>query len=264
MIARSPARAGGEDWRELARWLAAAGVVLFAHAALVGLYLAWHGPVETVGDDTPTIAIDLIAPDIDQLEQQAIEKPVPPRETATQPVAPKDETPPPPQETLTDAIAPTDEKPVPPQETATETIAQKEEKPTPPQEPTTDAIAPKEKLPEKVEASAPAQRTTVQSVASAPHIDPSWQSLLIKHIQHFKRYPQTARDRNEQGVVVLAVSLDRDGHLLSRRIVSGSGFADLDAEVLALVERAQPMPAFPPSMRESQLDLTMPIRFSLR
>ena len=35
-------------------------------------------------------------------------------------------------------------------------------------------------------------------------------------------------------------------------------------EVLALVERAQPLPAFPPSMAEDHLDLTVPIRFSLR
>jgi periplasmic protein TonB len=228
MIARAPTWVAGEDWRDVARWPVAACVVLCVHAALIAVYLAWHEPVETIGDDMPAIAIDLIAPEIDQLEQPKVEQPIPPRQTSTDPVVPKDE------------------------------------KPPPPQEATTDAIVPKEKPPEKIEPSTPVQRTTVQSVASAPHIDPSWQSLLIKHIQHFKRYPQTARERNEQGVVVLAVSLDRDGHVLSHRIISGSGFGDLDAEVLALIERAQPMPAFPPSMREAQLDLTLPIRFSLR
>jgi periplasmic protein TonB len=228
MMARAPTWVAGEDWRDVARWPVAAGVVVCAHAALIALYLAWHGPVETVGDDAPTIAIDLIAPEIDQLEQPKVETPIPPRETSTDPIAPKIE------------------------------------KPTPTRETSTDAIVPMEKPPEKVEPTTPAPRTTMQSVASAPHIDPSWQSLLIKHLQHFKRYPHTARERNEQGIVVLAVSLDRDGHVLSHRIVSGSGFADLDAEVVALVERAQPMPAFPPSMREAQLDLTVPIRFSLR
>ena len=64
--------------------------------------------------------------------------------------------------------------------------------------------------------------------------------------------------------MLLAFSIDRNGHVISRHIVKGSGFADLDAEVLALVERAQPMPAFPPSMTEERLDLTVPIRFSLR
>jgi len=140
----------------------------------------------------------------------------------------------------------------------------KVEEPIPPKETSSDAVLPEEKPPEKVEQTSPAPRTTVHAEASAPRIDPSWQSLLLKHLQQFKNYPSEARERNEQGLVLLAFSIDRDGHVLSRHIVSGSGYADLDAEVMALVERAQPMPAFPASMMEARLDLTVPIRFSLR
>jgi protein TonB len=140
----------------------------------------------------------------------------------------------------------------------------KVEEPIPPKETSSDAVLPEEKPPEKVEPTSPAPRTTVHAEASAPRIDPSWQSLLLKHLQQFKNYPSEARERNEQGLVLLAFSIDRDGHVLSRHIVSGSGYADLDAEVMALVERAQPMPAFPASMMEARLDLTVPIRFSLR
>jgi periplasmic protein TonB len=104
----------------------------------------------------------------------------------------------------------------------------------------------------------------VRTEASAPRVDPSWRSLLLKHLQQFKNYPSGARARNEQGVVLLSFTIDRNGHVMARRIVNGSGFADLDGEVLALVERAQPLPAFPPSMTEDHLDLTVPIRFSLR
>jgi periplasmic protein TonB len=136
--------------------------------------------------------------------------------------------------------------------------------PTPPQETSTDAVLPEEKPPEKVQQTSPAPRTTVRTEASAPKIDPSWQSLLLKHLQQFKNYPGEARARNEQGVALLDFTMDRDGHVLSRRIVTSTGFADLDAEVLALVQRAQPLPAFPASMSEDQLHLTVPIRFSLR
>ncbi len=138
-----------------------------------------------------------------------------------------------------------------------------EEKPVPPKETSPDAV-PVPKPPPKVEQTSPAPRTTVHELASAPRIDPSWESLLLKHLQEFKNYPDEARRRNEQGVVLLAFSIDRNGHVVSRHIVRGSGYADLDAEVMALVERAQPMPAFPPSMTEAQLNLTVPIRFSLR
>jgi periplasmic protein TonB len=136
--------------------------------------------------------------------------------------------------------------------------------PTPPKETAPDAIMPVQKPTPTVEQSSPAPRTTVHEVASAPRIDPSWQSRLLKHLQEFKSYPRAARRRNEQGVVLLAFSVDRDGHVVSHHIVRGSGYPDLDAEVMALVERAQPMPAFPPSMTEAQLNLTVPIRFSLR
>jgi periplasmic protein TonB len=135
--------------------------------------------------------------------------------------------------------------------------------PTLPKETTPDAVIPVPKPPPKVEQTTPAPRTTVHELASAPRIDPSWESLLLKHLQEFKNYPYEARQRNEQGVVLLAFSIDRNGHVVSRRIIRSSGYADLDAEVLALVERAQPMPAFPPSMTQAQLDLTVPIRFSL-
>jgi periplasmic protein TonB len=136
--------------------------------------------------------------------------------------------------------------------------------PTPPQETSTDAILPEEKPPEKVQQTSPAPRTTVRTEASAPKIDPSWQSLLLKHLQQYKNYPGAARARNQQGVVVLDFVMDRDGHVLSQRIVASSGSTELDAEVLALIQRAQPLPAFPASMSEDQLHLTVPIRFSLR
>jgi periplasmic protein TonB len=136
-------------------------------------------------------------------------------------------------------------------------------KPVPPKQTSPDAV-PIPKPPPKVQQTNPAPRTTVHEVASAPRIDPSWESLLLRRLQEFKSYPLAARRRSEQGVVLLAFSVDRNGHVTARRIVKGSGYPALDAEVLAMVERAQPMPAFPASMTEAQLDLTVPIRFSLR
>lgn len=200
-----------ENPRDLARWSLAAALVVCAHAALVAAYLfAWHSPNEEIGDETPIISIELTAPQIDQVQEQKVEKPVPPKET------------------------------------------------------TPDAVIPVQKPPPKVVETNPAPRTTMHEVASAPRIDPSWESLLLRRLQEFKNYPAQARSRNQQGVVLLAFSIDRDGHVVARHIVRGSGFAELDAEAMALVERAQPMPAFPPSMTEAKLDLTVPIRFSLR
>jgi protein TonB len=136
--------------------------------------------------------------------------------------------------------------------------------PQPPQDTTPDVTLPEEKPPEKVQPTNPSERTTARVEAAAPRIDPSWQTLLFKQLQRFKSYPSGARARNEQGVVMLSFTVDRDGHVLSRSIVTGSGYADLDAEVLTMLEHAQPLPAFPASMTQAQQDFSVPIRFSLR
>jgi periplasmic protein TonB len=65
-------------------------------------------------------------------------------------------------------------------------------------------------------------------------------------------------------VVLLSFSVDRAGHVLSHQIVRSFGHPELDAEVTSMIERAQPLPAFPTSMTDDKLDLTVPIRFSLR
>jgi periplasmic protein TonB len=140
----------------------------------------------------------------------------------------------------------------------------KVETPKPPQETTTDAVLPEEKPPEKVEQTNPAPRTTVHTEASAPKIDPSWQSRLFKHLQRFKNYPSAARDRGVEGVVTMTFTMNREGKVLARQITRSSGNAALDAEALAMVDRAQPLPAFPASMGEDQYSFSIPVSFSLR
>jgi protein TonB len=139
-----------------------------------------------------------------------------------------------------------------------------EEHSTPPQQSTRDATLPAEEPASKAEPPAPEVRTTRRVEAAAPPIDPTWRTKLIERLQHFKNYPRAARARGEQGVVDLTFSVDRGGHVLSRRIVSSSGHPDLDTEALAVVERAQPLPAFPMIMTQAQLDVNWSVRFSLR
>ena len=87
---------------------------------------------------------------------------------------------------------------------------------------------------------------------------------LVAHLQRYKRYPGAAQSRHEEGVVLLSFSMDRNGHVLARHVARSSGHSELDTEVMEMIQRAQPLPPFPPSMAQSRLDLTVPIRFSLR
>jgi periplasmic protein TonB len=226
-----------DDPRDLMRWAAAAALVLGIHAGAVAFYLQWRQP-EQIGDDAAIVTVEL-AP-IDSTPD-AVERDVAP--------AP---------ETMIES------KPVPEEK--------KEERPPeqvnmeqPPDE--TPAVVPEPvvKPPEKVEAARPPAPLTAQKAkGGAPRIEPSWQSSLLRHLQRYKRYPGEAQARSEQGVVLLSFSIDRTGHVLAHRIARSSGFADLDAEVMAMIMRAEPLPAFPASMTEARLDLTVPIRFSLR
>ena len=93
---------------------------------------------------------------------------------------------------------------------------------------------------------------------------PAWRAQLGVVLERNKRYPAQARDRAQQGVVQLSFSLDRRGRVVASGIVRGSGFALLDQEVLDLLRRAQPFPPPPPEVRGERIDLTVPIRFSIR
>ncbi len=153
-------------------------------------------------------------------------------------------------------VAPTPPQPPPPQV----------EKPPPPPPPP-EAVAEPETPPPppKVEEQKPpTPAMPARSKGGAPHIAPAWQTTLVRHLERYKRYPSDAQDRGEEGVVLLGFTVDRTGHVLAHHIVRSSGHPALDDEVMSMIERAQPLPPFPQTMTEAKLDLTVPIRFSLR
>jgi periplasmic protein TonB len=143
---------------------------------------------------------------------------------------------------------------------------QQVEKPPPPPPPQ-DAVPLPETPPPppKVEEQKPpTPAMPARSKGGAPHVAPAWQTSLVRHLEQFKRYPSAAQSRGEEGVVLLGFSVDRTGHVLAHRVVRSSGYPALDDEVMAMIERAQPLPPFPANMPEDKLDLTVPIRFSLK
>jgi periplasmic protein TonB len=226
-----------DDPRDIIRWAVAAAVVLGIHAGAVAFYAAWHQP-EEIGDDAAIVTVEF-AP-IDSTPD-AVERDVAP--------AP---------ETMIES------RPVPEEKKEERPPEQVTMEPLPDETP---AMVPEPviKPPEKVEEARPPAPVTAQKAkGGAPHIEPSWQSSLVRHLQRYKRYPSEAQARSEQGMVLLSFSIDRTGHVLAHRIARSSGFADLDAEVMAMIMRAEPLPAFPASMTEVRLDLTVPIRFSLQ
>jgi protein TonB len=92
----------------------------------------------------------------------------------------------------------------------------------------------------------------------------AWQRKLFVHIAKFKTYPQTARRAHATGESLLGFSLARDGSVSNITLVRSSGSALLDGAAADVLRRASPMPPLPPELRGAKLDLTLPMRFSLR
>ena len=90
----------------------------------------------------------------------------------------------------------------------------------------------------------------------------SWQQSLVARLAKVQRYP--AQARGVQGVVSLAFTIDRQGKVVSSKIVKSSGSAVLDAEALDLIKRAAPLPPPPADITDSDLSFVVPIRFAAR
>jgi periplasmic protein TonB len=226
-----------ESPRDLLRWAIAAAVVIGVYAGAVAYFFAAHQPDE-IGSVNDAVTIELAPIDStpDAVESDVAPAPETMVESQPLPDLPKEK-------------QPDDEMKVE----------------QPPDETPALIPIPTMKPPEKVDDSPPpAPRTAQQVKGGAPAIEASWETTLVRQLQRFKRYPAGAHARNEQGVVLLSFSLDRGGHVLAHSIARSSGYPDLDDEVMAMILRAEPLPAFPASMTQPQIDLTVPIRFSLR
>lgn len=87
----------------------------------------------------------------------------------------------------------------------------------------------------------------------------TWEKQLAAHFNKYKRYPDDRSDRNAQ--VVVSFVLDRLGHVLSSRIVTGSGDSAFDAAALAMLRRANPVPPPPPLVADDGLTFRLPVVF---
>jgi protein TonB len=91
----------------------------------------------------------------------------------------------------------------------------------------------------------------------------SFEARLLSQLNRFKQYPRAARQAHIEGVVMLHFVMDADGKVLSAEIAKSSGRPLLDEEALALIRRAQPLPALPADFPTKTLDAVVPIEFSL-
>jgi periplasmic protein TonB len=228
--------------KDAARWVACGAAVLIAHGMGVLVLLSSFDTSSDFDAGAPVIMLEL--------PQVAAAPAIPPNDLARGPPHPETEpTPPPKEETK-------------PRETEAEVALPipQPPKPQPPENERPPTSTPSTEIPPS-QAAPPTAGAAVQKL----RVDAfRWQTALAAHIERFKRYPAKARSSGEQGIATVAFTIDRQGRLLTSRIVQSSGSATLDQETLAMLVRAQPMPAPPTNIPDNKLSFVVPVRFNIR
>jgi protein TonB len=281
--------AAGHSWQQkggIARWGGALATILALHAG-AGLsgFIVWN---RTEPPSPPPAAI--------MLELM----PAPAAPPAPQVIAPPEPTPPAePEIDLTQLLPPIPElPPTPPDIPTPEVVLPKPEpekkkveepKPEKPKEKPKKVEKPKPKPkpdpePEPEVVQKPTQQTVQQQAAkAAAPVQPSaapaapsaadvarianakatWEGLLQAHLQKFQKYPRSAQRRNVEGTAWIRFRMDRDGKVLSYSLDRTSEHDVLDEAALAMLERAQPLPALPDDVPGSSIEITVPTNFNI-
>ena len=90
----------------------------------------------------------------------------------------------------------------------------------------------------------------------------SWFAELSAHFEKHKRTPVVTKFKNVQ--VVVNVTFDRLGHVVSSSIAESSGDAAYDEAALAMLRRSDPVPRVPPLIADEGLSFRLPVVFRVK
>jgi protein TonB len=219
-------------------WAPSVSVLLHAAVLMAALFLVSH-PTPPVSGEKP-IPVSLVT--------LPASSPPPPRPEPV--VAPEPSLPPVTSTAESAPVAPPIKKPA------------KKALPRPRHEPTVQAESTVEQSVPSIVAAEPSDAPVRSAEPAGP--PPSYLSSLRQKLERNKIYPRAARQRRQEGTAILRFVVDREGHVLSRHVEKSTGYGELDREVEAMLERAQPLPPMPAEMTQAQLELVVPIDFHLR
>ncbi len=249
-----------------ALWLAAAVTALLLHLGLALLLFGQREPDESddeMGAPAEAITLDMAAPHTEttdlppgpeadasdasaaQMQQNA---------TPEQAARPKEE--PVESDTADRVVSPDDVK------------KPEQEKPDPVQAqaaPSAESAASEAAAPPVSEAAREAPVAAAPAIGAGrgdQKLKAAWQKRLVAHLDRSKRYPAGGAQRDAQ--VIVAFTLDRMGHVVSASVSRSSGQPAFDAAALAMLRRADPVPAPPPLVADDGLSFTVPVVFRTR
>ncbi|MBV9824959.1 MAG: energy transducer TonB [Alphaproteobacteria bacterium] len=250
------------------RWIASLVAVLAIHVGLLLFLIARPIMTEAPGEPPAAVLIQLApAPEPPAL----IAAPPAPVPQPPQAVAPEPQSPPPPVPAEIPEPPPPPKavalpKPPPPPRPA------KPRSVTPPRpQPAVPAAEPRPVQPRPLEPRPAAPPSAAPQPPAPPQPSPgaiagaraNWQAQLVGWLARYKRYPRVAQEQRQEGIVALVFTMDRGGRVLAAHIERSSGFSLLDDEAMALIQRAQPLPALPADVPGSVVQLVVPIAFKI-
>lgn len=227
------------------RWLASLGIAALGHGAVLLAGLGWAAsPPSSSG--APVFAVEI-----------AVAPPAPAPAAKPAPPSPPEVKPEPPKPEIAEVPLPRPKPPAP------------KPKPQPKPKPVAAATPAPSAAPSTTPGPEPDAKVTAAPVPGANAQAAlaratSWQGELLGRLEQYKRYPRSAQWKRRQGTVVVAFAIDREGRLLAKRLNRSSGYDDLDAEALDLLDRAQPLPPPPESIPGERVELVVPIQFYLK
>jgi periplasmic protein TonB len=242
--------------QELVRWVACATVVVAAHGML-GVAVLAH-PDEAIDSGSPVVMVELAPIAAAPSQTPSDQAPAPQVQTESEQRVRED----------------VERKEKPPEEQVEEIPARNPEVTLPqqvPDPPKQEQEAKLEQQPQEAShAAAPRSAPVTAALPAAPApgqiespttaVLAAWERTLVAHLERFKHYPPQAA--GAQGVINLVFHIDRQGHVLKTRVLRSSGSSALDNEALAMIKRADPLPAPPNGVTDTELSFTIPIRYS--
>lgn len=109
----------------------------------------------------------------------------------------------------------------------------------------------------------PVRQQAAIATAGTAAGDISYHDTIRAWLEKHKTYPKRARLKGVEGNVTVSFTFDRDGRVVSKRLVASSGHAILDQAALDSVDAASPLPRMPATLPHNQMTLKVPFGFYL-
>jgi protein TonB len=203
-------------------------ISIVLHVAAIAIAVLAFGRHAPAAEDPAAIMVFVppSPPAVETSESKPTPEPPPPE---PQPPLPDFAPPPPPE-----ALAVPDFKPPPPPPV---TPPPPRPKPVPAKPPVVAAPRPAPATSAPPQLSVPPV-TGAPAPTAAPSIVPGWNVQLAAWLAAHKNYPSAARQRGEEGEVLIRFTVEDNGRVSDVSIDKGSGHADLDAAALRMLQGA--------------------------